>query len=142
MNDDNVVEFKKAERPDLIWVCGTCGCTTHRLYSDGRTSCAGCEKPSTDADDACWRERLPATPEDPLPLPDEAFKVVPLATPATFLQRRLREGDADQIDMALLVYVDGRIATYWDRKPTLTDEDRAKVRTLLDEAYERITVRP
>lgn len=139
MSDDKIVSLAK-ERDDrrLVWVCRDCGCTSHYLYANGQTECVGCGLGSTDADENGWRERLPAAPETALPLPDEAYKVVPLAPPVTFLKRRLKEEDAEDITIAVIGYKGGNTATYWDHHGEKTPESEAFVTKLLDSARRRI----
>jgi hypothetical protein len=109
MSDDKVTPFPKRERSDVIWVCD-CGCTVHYHHSDGMVVCAECEHVAGIG--GSWRAQLPATPENPQEIPDEAFKTVRLDDIATFHRRRQR--DAEPGVIALVIYPDGTRACYRD----------------------------
>lgn len=54
----NVVNFTKPEDPkDRVWTCADCGCQTFRLYQDGSTECALCNRRGTDSEGG-WIDHL------------------------------------------------------------------------------------
>lgn len=93
-----------------IWTCD-CGCTVHYLHADGHVECAGCETIAR-GDLSNWREQLPTEPVNPEPLPDNAYRVVELDGPASFLKRRLKQDDMADIGAILVFYRGGRMATF------------------------------
>lgn len=116
-----------------IWVCN-CGSTVHYCHADGRIECAACETITSDCS-AAWRERLPATPKDPEPMPPDAFKVVSLQSVDLFYRRRIKAEATDEPAIAVVcLYSDGSQVTFLDHK---TSPDPEWLKRQLDLAHER-----
>jgi hypothetical protein len=125
-----VVGFKRpADESRLVWVCN-CGCTTFRLFADGHAECAGCET-TANGEPEDWRERLPATPAEPLQVEPDGFAVKDIGDADVFLKRQAK--DAGRIASVVILHDDALISS-WQR----SDADPDWIKTQLDHAKTRL----
>jgi hypothetical protein len=125
----DVIELKRPERGDLVWIC-TCGCSTHKHHSDGRVECAACGNIASVSNDG-WRALLPPLPDEPPPVPEMVFKVLSIDTAETFMRRRIKDGDP--IETVIIVHTDGRCST-WSNADARSQAEQTRKR--VDDAVE------
>jgi len=124
----------RAPAEPLIWVCN-CGCTTHYHRTDDGVECASCGNVAADLSGE-WRAKLSDAPDEPRELDSTTFRVTPLDTAATFMQRHAKRGSGDVVAI-LILNDDGSFATW---SGDMTGEDRAAwLKRQLAKVWDRLT---
>ena len=122
-------------RDELIWVC-VCGCQSWFIHQ-GFFKCTVCGSASSGPDDGDWK--LPPIPRKP----DRCDGVDVTSTDGTtdFAVRRFKQFFTGAGQLAVILYANGMIKHFAAGVFIDTDEDKAWLKSGLDDVYKDLTGR-